>query len=216
MNYWTRTTWIENSGGASSVAVGDKGRRRRWPRQAVVVVLFVNGMVQLQSGDCVRQFRVDFGRIEPEPELEARLQFVQVVLREALAQPVLAAVHGVVVVLPPLPRLVAEHVRRPRLLLVEWPRRRRRRCVGATWHVMVGSGGSLDHRRFVWIGFLVVFVITQNKCVWWSCYVIIVGGLCFILLLPDAYLFLFYYQGLIIQLNFFKSSYFMIYEENIK
>lgn len=76
-------------------------------------------MVQLQSGDCVRQFRVDFGRIEPEPELEARLQFVQVVLREALAQPVLAAVHGVVVVLPPLPRLVAEHVRRPRLLLVE-------------------------------------------------------------------------------------------------
>lgn len=94
-------------------------------------------MVQLQSGDCVRQFRVDFGRIEPEPELEARLQFVQVVLREALAQPVAAAVvvaaDVVAVVLPPLPGLVAKRVRRPRLLLVEWPRRRgRRRRVGAT------------------------------------------------------------------------------------
>jgi len=38
-------TCIENGCGARNVAIGDKGRGRGGPRDAVVVVLFVNSKV---------------------------------------------------------------------------------------------------------------------------------------------------------------------------
>lgn len=108
--------------GAFDFAIGShQRRRRRRPRQAVTV-LPVNSVEQPQSRDGLRQLRIHIRRVHPEPEteIEAALQLLQVLVRQAL---VAADTVAAVLALASQPRLLAARVGRPRVLLVERPRR---------------------------------------------------------------------------------------------
>lgn len=94
---------------------GRQRRRRRRRLRGAVAVLLIDGVVELQGRQGVRQAQIRLRRVEPEAQLDARLQLVEVVVRDApapgaadLAAPFAAE-----------PRLLAEHVRRPRSLLVQ-------------------------------------------------------------------------------------------------
>lgn len=110
------------------VALGRGWGRRRgggWLWNGVVVLL-VDGVVQAESRESIRQALIQFGRrrvVEAETQLDAGLELVEVLVRHALAPAVLA------VALAPKPRLIAVRVWRPRVLLVKrryQPRLRKR------------------------------------------------------------------------------------------
>lgn len=68
------------------------GERRRRPVRNGVVVAFLNGVVEFQSGKRVGQSRIgDFRGSEPESEFDACFEFVEIVVRQALSA---AAVAG--------------------------------------------------------------------------------------------------------------------------
>lgn len=76
----------------AGIAVGER-RRRRLVRNGVVVAL-LNGVVELKSGKRVGQSRIgDFGGSEPESELDAGFELVEIVVRQAL--PAAAVAGGV-------------------------------------------------------------------------------------------------------------------------
>lgn len=139
--------------------VGSRGRaeRRHGVRETVAVTL-VYGVVQAQSREGIIKSWVRLRRVESEAQLDAGFELIDVVVGHALAPPHLA------LGFPPKPRFLTVGVRRPRQLLVERerPRRRRRGLFGGFRHIwgkeigappLVRGSGDLAGESN-WIGYV--------------------------------------------------------------
>lgn len=81
-----RFTLIDYGAGAFVFAIGShQGRRRRRSRHAVTVLL-INSVIKLKRGDSVGELWIHLRRIEPEPEpqFDASLQLLQIIVWDAL------------------------------------------------------------------------------------------------------------------------------------
>lgn len=65
--------------------VGVRGGGRRFGDAAEV--LLGDGVVEIESGDGIRKFAISDGRVEAKAEFDAGLEFVEILVRKALAPP---------------------------------------------------------------------------------------------------------------------------------